>query len=75
MVALGLQLTFAAIASFRGWGLVPWGLLIVGFSFAYVLGGILTNLLGAGFYMSLLVTIDWVIVALLAFAAFVPKEK
>lgn len=72
MIALGLQLVFASIAAFRGWGFRPFGYLIGLVIFALLVG----VLFGVNtFSVGLLLTLDWALVGFLGYMAISGKEK
>lgn len=75
MIALGIQLAFAAVASFRGWGFAPWGLILALFAFAFVVGNGFVHAFGANFTIGLFLTLDWALVVALGFMAFTRKEN
>lgn len=74
MIALGIQLAFATVASFRGWGFLPWGLILAVMAAAFIFSQGFVYAFGAGFTVGLFLTADWALVVFLGFLAFTRKE-
>lgn len=75
MIALGIQVVFAAVASFRGWGFVPFALMLALVAAAFLFAEGMAYAIGYGTTIGIFLTLDWALVAVLGFMAFVPKER
>lgn len=71
MIVLGIQIGLAIIASIRGWGFAPFGVIIGLAFFGFLLGTSGLN----QFTFHLLLTLDWLVLILLAGAAIFAPEK
>lgn len=72
MIVLAFQIGLAVIASMRGWGFTPFGLIIILAVTGFFVGaGIGMNQATVAF----LVTLDWIVLILLVGAAIFAPEK